>query len=146
MRRTHDAAFPSQIRLGPCGKDAVVAGCIPCTLRCLGMCFRRDSNSQGYSPADFKSAVYANSTTGAKRRGWDSNPCVPKDKRFSRPPRYGRFATSPKNRTGWQHHLRWELPTSTHIRRLSEKTGIQLRAHWTPMGSAVYLSLIQRCT
>lgn len=84
--------------------------------------------------------------TSAKRRGWDLNPCAPKDKRFSRPPRYVRFATSPKNWTGWQHHLRWELPTSTHICRLSEKTGIQLRAHWTPMGSAVYLSLIQRCT
>ena len=33
--------------------------------RYLGSCFRRDSNSQGYSPADFKSAVYSNSTTGA---------------------------------------------------------------------------------
>ena len=30
------------------------------------------------------------------RRGWDSNPCAPKDKRFSKPPRYDRFDTSPK--------------------------------------------------
>ena len=31
----------------------------------------------------------------AARRGWDSNPCAPKDKRISRPPRYDRFDTSP---------------------------------------------------
>ena len=31
-----------------------------------------------------------------KRRGWDSNPCAREDKRFSRPPRYDHFATSPK--------------------------------------------------
>ncbi len=30
-----------------------------------------------------------------KRRGWDSNPCARLDKRFSRPPRYDRFDTSP---------------------------------------------------
>ncbi len=30
-----------------------------------------------------------------KRRGWDSNPCVLADKRFSRPPRYSHFDTSP---------------------------------------------------
>ena len=30
-----------------------------------------------------------------ERRGWDSNPCARKDKRFSRPPRYDHFATSP---------------------------------------------------
>ncbi len=29
------------------------------------------------------------------RRGWDSNPCVLADKRFSRPPRYDHFDTSP---------------------------------------------------
>ena len=34
-------------------------------IRCLGTCFRLDSNQQGYSPADFESAVYSNSTTGA---------------------------------------------------------------------------------
>ena len=30
-----------------------------------------------------------------KRRGWDSNPRALSDKRFSRPPRYDRFDTSP---------------------------------------------------
>ena len=30
-----------------------------------------------------------------QRRGWDSNPCALSDKRFSRPPRYDHFATSP---------------------------------------------------
>ena len=32
------------------------------------------------------------------RRGWDSNPCALSDKRFSRPPRYDHFATSPRRR------------------------------------------------
>ena len=31
-----------------------------------------------------------------KRRGWDSNPRALSDKRFSRPPRYDHFDTSPK--------------------------------------------------
>ncbi len=30
-----------------------------------------------------------------QRRGWDSNPCALSDKRFSRPPRYDHFDTSP---------------------------------------------------
>ncbi len=30
-----------------------------------------------------------------ERRGWDSNPCALADKRFSRPPRYDHFDTSP---------------------------------------------------
>ena len=30
-----------------------------------------------------------------QRRGWDSNPCALADKRFSRPPRYDHFDTSP---------------------------------------------------
>ena len=87
--------FFTQLRLGPCGKDAVVTGITPCTLRRLGLYSWRESNPHGCSPADFESAVYTNSTTGAKRRGWDSNPCAQKDKRFSRPPRYDRFDTSP---------------------------------------------------
>ena len=29
------------------------------------------------------------------RRGWDSNPCAREGKRFSRPPRYDHFDTSP---------------------------------------------------
>ena len=33
--------------------------------------------------------------SGNKRRGWDSNPCALSDKRFSRPPRYDHFDTSP---------------------------------------------------
>ena len=32
-----------------------------------------------------------------KRRGWDSNPRALADKRFSRPPRYDHFDTSPKH-------------------------------------------------
>ena len=32
---------------------------------------------------------------GSKRRGWDSNPRAREGKRFSRPPRYDRFDTSP---------------------------------------------------
>ena len=32
-----------------------------------------------------------------KRRGWDSNPRALSDKRFSRPPRYDHFDTSPKH-------------------------------------------------
>lgn len=32
---------------------------------------------------------------GFQRRGWDSNPCAREDKRFSRPPRYDHFGTSP---------------------------------------------------
>lgn len=31
-----------------------------------------------------------------KRRGWDSNPRALSDKRFSRPPRYDHFDTSPR--------------------------------------------------
>ena len=38
MRRSQHIAFPSRFRLGPCGKDAVVSGCTPCTLRRLGLC------------------------------------------------------------------------------------------------------------
>ena len=30
------------------------------------------------------------------RRGWDSNPCAREGKRFSRPPRYDHFDTSPR--------------------------------------------------
>ena len=33
----------------------------------------------------------------AERRGWDSNPRALADKRFSRPPRYDHFDTSPAN-------------------------------------------------
>ena len=37
-----------------------------------------------------------NPTAGTpRRRGWDSNPCDVSVKRFSRPPRYDRFDTSP---------------------------------------------------
>ena len=37
-----------------------------------------------------------------QRRGWDSNPCALSDKRFSRPPRYDHFDTSPKYSTSNQ--------------------------------------------
>ena len=40
-----------------------------------------------------------------KRRGWDSNPRALSDKRFSRPPRYDRFDTSPciSHRDNWYY-------------------------------------------
>ena len=38
-----------------------------------------------------------------KRRGWDSNPCALADKRFSRPPRYDHFDTSPYELTETKH-------------------------------------------
>ena len=40
---------------------------------------------------DFKNRILS----GYKRRGWDSNPRALSDKRFSRPPRYDHFDTSP---------------------------------------------------
>ncbi len=47
-----------------------------------------------------------------QRRGWDSNPCALSDKRFSRPPRYDHFDTSPK------------YSTSNQCKRYSSKNGI----------------------
>ena len=38
-----------------------------------------------------------------KRRGWDSNPCALSDKRFSRPPRYDHFDTSPLRIAEYNH-------------------------------------------
>ena len=43
----------------------------------------------------FPIAANHNLLFSRKRRGWDSNPCALSDKRFSRPPRYDRFDTSP---------------------------------------------------
>ena len=40
-------------------------------------------------------AFLIGSHSGYKRRGWDSNPRALADKRFSRPPRYDHFDTSP---------------------------------------------------
>ena len=48
----------------------------------------------GISPKALPNELYDQGNI-RKRRGWDSNPCAPKDKRFSRPPRYDRFDTSP---------------------------------------------------
>ena len=57
------------------------------------------SASLGTSPnmPDSKSIIYKfyHSFVSCKRRGWDSNPCALADKRFSRPPRYDHFDTSP---------------------------------------------------
>ena len=62
--------------------------------------------------------MYTNFTTGAKRRGWDSNPCAQKDKRFSRPPRYGRFDTSPYQASGFvRTRLLRGLPDADYIQR-----------------------------
>ena len=52
----------------------------------------------GTSPNSLTSKVifcYRIQIPGPERRGWDSNPCAREDKRFSRPPRYDRFGTSP---------------------------------------------------
>ena len=48
----------------------------------------------GISPKALPNELYVQGNI-RKRRGWDSNPCAPKDKRFSRPPRYDHFDTSP---------------------------------------------------
>lgn len=43
------------------------------------MCLGRDLNPQGLGPADFKSALYANSSTEAcsyMRRGWELHPRI----------------------------------------------------------------------
>ena len=42
-----------------------------------------------------RGAPSASLGTSPKRRGWDSNPRALSDKRFSRPPRYDHFDTSP---------------------------------------------------
>ena len=55
----------------------------------------------GTSPDDADSFSYNSRTQKVRRsrylqrRGWDSNPCALADKRFSRPPRYDHFDTSP---------------------------------------------------
>ena len=46
-----------------------------------------------YERSDFCSL--SSSVKVTDRRGWDSNPCALADKRFSRPPRYDHFDTSP---------------------------------------------------
>ena len=46
-------------------------------------------------PFRLNSSFSLNMFPDPKRRGWDSNPCAREDKRFSRPPRYDHFATSP---------------------------------------------------
>ena len=61
------------------------------------------------------SAVYTNFTTGAERRGWDSNPCGVAAKRFSRPPRYDRFDTSPYQASSFvRTRLQRGLPNAPH--------------------------------
>ena len=43
----------------------------------------------------FSRQIYVRRRRYLQRRGWDSNPCALSDKRFSRPPRYDHFDTSP---------------------------------------------------
>ena len=49
----------------------------------------------GTSPQAPKSTGYVRPVECIERRGWDSNPRALADKRFSRPPRYDHFDTSP---------------------------------------------------
>ena len=51
----------------------------------------------GTSPQAPKSTGYVRPVECIERRGWDSNPRALADKRFSRPPRYDHFDTSPAN-------------------------------------------------
>ena len=46
-------------------------------------------------PSDFLQDSFLKGYLNTERRGWDSNPCALADKRFSRPPRYDHFDTSP---------------------------------------------------
>ena len=50
----------------------------------------------GTSPQAPKSTGYVRPVECIERRGWDSNPRALADKRFSRPPRYDHFDTSPE--------------------------------------------------
>ena len=52
-------------------------------------------NHLGTSPHYSKRLISLPMKLG-ERREWDSNPCALADKRFSRPPRYSHFDTSPK--------------------------------------------------
>ena len=54
------------------------------------------STSLGTSPS-----TPSDCSTYFKRRGWDSNPRALTDKRFSRPPHYDRFDTSPYGLFSW---------------------------------------------
>ena len=49
----------------------------------------------GTSPSGFFLKLKQKNALGTQRRGWDSNPCAREGKRFSRPPRYDHFDTSP---------------------------------------------------
>ena len=52
-------------------------------------------NSMPYHPCQQLFTFISLSLSKIKRRGWDSNPRALADKRFSRPPRYDHFDTSP---------------------------------------------------
>ena len=52
-------------------------------------------NSMPYHPCQHFFTFISLSFSKTKRRGWDSNPRALSDKRFSRPPRYDHFDTSP---------------------------------------------------
>ena len=49
----------------------------------------------GTSPSKLITQLIYHSAVIRQRRGWDSNPRALADKRFSRPPRYDHFDTSP---------------------------------------------------
>ena len=50
-----------------------------------------------------------------KRRGWDSNPRALSDKRFSRPPRYDHFDTSPNHFVPMSHSDNWYYSNPSSI-------------------------------
>ena len=52
-------------------------------------------NSTPYHPCQQLFTIVLLNPSKTKRRGWDSNPRALADKRFSRPPRYDHFDTSP---------------------------------------------------
>ena len=59
----------------------------------------------GTSPQAPKSTGYVRPVECIERRGWDSNPRALADKRFSRPPRYDHFDTSPYLCSGLRFRL-----------------------------------------
>ena len=77
---------------------------MPC-IRCIQSCIQKVPQTRSlkhYFKSAKKCEPLENTTFSGihtssffKRRGWDSNPRALSDKRFSRPPRYDHFDTSP---------------------------------------------------
>ena len=74
----------------------VLHSCCMCTqLRRFFICCGRYFDRTGNRKSTHLSQLWPICVLLSSRRGWDSNPCAPKDQRFSRPPRYDRSDTSP---------------------------------------------------